>query len=135
MTFAATFGTGQVFWSILWIFLFVIWFWLLIVVFGDIIRARDMNGWVKALWTILIILLPYLGVFLYLIVNGHKMGERAEAAAAAQEQAFRSYVQDATSSGSGASPAEQLEKLAALHESGKLDDDEYQQLKSKIVIG
>ena len=69
----AEFGTGQVFWSMLWFFLFFIWIWLLIVVFGDIFRSHDLSGWGKALWTIFVIFLPYLGVFVYLIARGHKM--------------------------------------------------------------
>ena len=73
----AEFGTGQVFWSMLWFFLCFIWIWLLIVVFGDIFRSRDLSGWAKALWTIFVIFLPYLGVFVYLIARGHKMGEHA----------------------------------------------------------
>ncbi len=69
----ATFGTGQVFWSMLWFFLFFIWIWLLIVVFSDIFRSRDLSGWAKGLWTIAIIFLPYLGVFVYLIARGGRM--------------------------------------------------------------
>lgn len=74
MTLAADFGTGQVFLSILYFFLFFIWIWLLIVVFSDIFRSRDLGGIAKALWVIFVIVLPYLGVFVYLIARGHKMG-------------------------------------------------------------
>jgi len=74
--FAATFGTGQVFWSMLWFTLFVVWIWLLIAVFSDIFRSEDLTGPAKAAWSIFVILLPYLGVFLYLIVRGNKMGQR-----------------------------------------------------------
>ena len=77
MTLAAEFGTGQVFWSMLWFFMFFIWIWLLIIVFGDIFRSHDLGGWAKALWVIFIIVLPYLGVFVYLIARGHKMQEHA----------------------------------------------------------
>ena len=73
----AAFGTGQVFWSMLWFFLFFIWIWLLIMVFGDIFRSHDLGGWAKALWTIFVIVVPYLGVFVYLIARGHKMQEHA----------------------------------------------------------
>ena len=66
----AEFGTGQVFWSMLWFFLFFIWIWMLIVIFGDIFRSPDLSGWGKALWSIFIIVLPYLGVFVYLIARG-----------------------------------------------------------------
>ena len=70
-------GTGQVFWSMLWFFLFVIWIWLLIVVFGDIFRSHDLSGVAKALWVIFVIIVPYLGVLVYLAARGHKIGEHA----------------------------------------------------------
>ena len=79
--FAADWGTGQVFWSMLWFFAFVIWLWLLIVVFGDIFRSPDLGGLAKTLWIIFVILVPYLGVFVYLIARGHKMSEHAAQAA------------------------------------------------------
>ena len=97
----AEFGTGQVFLSMLWFFLFFIWIWMLIIVFGDIFRSDDLSGWGKALWTIFIILVPYLGVFVYLIARGHKMQDRSMREAAQQERQFRSYVQDAAGSGGG----------------------------------
>ena len=78
--FAEEFGTGQVFWSMIWFFLFFIWIWILITVFADIFRSHDMGGWAKALWVIFVIFLPYLGVFVYLIARG-KMHEHAVEAA------------------------------------------------------
>ena len=89
----AEFGTGQVFWSMLWFFLFFIWIWMLIVVFGDIFRSPDLSGWGKALWSIFIIVVPYLGVFVYLIARGGKMQEHAVQTAQAQDAAIRDYVQ------------------------------------------
>ena len=88
----AEFGTGQVFWSLLWFFLFFIWLGLLFQVFGDIFRSRDMSGIAKALWSLLVIVLPYFGVFLYLIVRGPKMQQNAIAAAKAQDEAMRDYI-------------------------------------------
>ena len=70
---AADWGTGQVFWSMLWFFMFFIWIWLLIIVFSDIFRSHDLGRRAKALWIIFVILVPYLGVFVYLIARGHKM--------------------------------------------------------------
>jgi hypothetical protein len=125
----AEFGTGQVFWSMLWFFLFFIWIWLLIVVFSDIFRSRDLSGWTKALWTIFVIVLPYLGVFVYLIARGHKMSEHAAAAAQQQDAAFRQYVQQAAAP----STADELQKLADLKASGAIDDAEYQRLKAKAM--
>ena len=75
----AEFGTGQVFLSMMYFFLFFIWIWLLIVVFGDIFRSHDLGGLAKALWVIFVIVVPYLGVFVYLIARGHKMSEHAAA--------------------------------------------------------
>src|SRR4051794_27137121 len=89
------FGSGQVLWSMMWFFLFFIWIWLLITVFADIFRSSDLGGGAKALWTIFVIFLPYLGVFVYLIARGHKMGEHAMAAAQAQDAAQRAYIQSA----------------------------------------
>ena len=128
---AAEFGTGQVFWSFLWFFLFFIWIWLLIVVFGDIFRSQDLGGWAKAIWCIFIILVPYLGVFVYLIARGGKMHEHAMAAAQAQDQAMRQYVRDAA--GTGGSTADELARLADLREKGVISDAEFEQLKAKAM--
>jgi hypothetical protein len=128
----AEFGTGQVFWSMLWFFLFFIWIWLLIVVFADIFRSDDLSGWGKALWTIFIIFLPYLGVFVYLIARGHKMQDRSMRDAANQEAQFREYVQDVAGSG-GASAADEIARLADLRDKGVISDAEFQQAKAKAL--
>lgn len=127
----AEFGTGQVFWSMLWFFLWFIWIWMLIVVFGDIFRSSDLSGWGKALWTIFVIVLPYLGVFVYLIARGHKMQERAAASARAQDAAMREYVQGVAAS--GGSSADEVAKLAELHGRGVISDAEFQQAKAKAL--
>jgi hypothetical protein len=125
MVFASEFGTGQVFWSILWFTLFFIWIWLLIDVFADIFRSSDLSGWSKALWTIFVIVLPYLGVFVYLIARGHKMHEHAEDDVRAQQD----YIRTVASS----SPADQLAKAAELKEQGIIDDAEFATMKAKIL--
>jgi len=79
---AAEFGTGQVLWSMFWFFMFFIWIWLLIVIFSDIFRSDDLSGWGKALWTLFVIVLPYLGVFVYLIARGSQMQMHADRSAA-----------------------------------------------------
>jgi hypothetical protein len=129
MLVAAEWGSGQVFWSMLWFFMFFIWLWLLIIVFSDIFRSPDLSGWGKALWSIFVIILPYLGVFVYLIARGHKMHEHAAAAAQQQEAAFRQYVQQAATP----SAADELTKLADLKAKGAIDDAEYQRLKAKAL--
>ena len=128
---ANEFGTGQVFWSMLWFFLFFIWIWLLITVFADIFRSHDMGGFAKFLWVIFVIFLPYLGVFVYLIARGHKMSEHAVADAQAQDAAAKAYIRDAA--GSAATPAAELERLAALRDQGVIDDAEFQRLKAKAL--
>ena len=85
----AEFGTGQVFWSFLWFVMFFIWIWLLIIVFSDIFRSHDLGGFAKAIWILFVIIVPYLGVLVYLIARGHKMQEHAMEAAKAQDQAMR----------------------------------------------
>jgi hypothetical protein len=129
---AAEFGTGQVFWSMLWFFLFVIWIWLLIVVFGDIFRSDDLSGWAKALWSLFIIVLPYLGVFAYLIARGHKIQEHSVRAAQAQEAAMREYVQNVAGSGGGGA-ADEIARLADLRDRGVISEAEFQQAKAKAI--
>jgi hypothetical protein len=119
-----------VFWTMLWFFLFFIWIWLLITVFIDIFRSHDMGGFAKALWVIFVIVLPFLGVFVYLIARGSKMQERAAKDAQQQDQAFRSYVQDAAGS---TSSADQLAKLADLKASGAITEEEFQAGKAKVL--
>ena len=131
MTLADDFGTGQVFWSILWFTMFFIWIWLLIIVFGDIFRSHDLGGWAKALWVIGIIIVPYLGVFIYLIARGHKMQEHALEAAQAQDAAAKQYIQSAV--GSSTSTADELARLADLKDRGVIDDAEFQRLKAKAL--
>jgi hypothetical protein len=129
----AEFGTGQVFWSMLWFFLWFIWLWMLIVVFGDIFRSSDLSGWGKALWTIFVIIVPFLGVFVYLIARGHKMQEHTMQAAQAQDAAMRQYVQSVSQSGT--SPADEIARLAELRDQGVLDEAEFQQAKAKALAG
>src|SRR6476659_1264029 len=123
---ADDFGTGQVFWSMLWFFLWIIWIWMLIVVFGDIFRSPDLSGWGKALWTIFVIIIPFLGVFVYLIARGGKMQDHAAQAAAAQDAAMRQYVQSVASDSGGTSKADEIARLAKLRDDGVLTDAEFQ---------
>jgi hypothetical protein len=128
---ATDYGVGQFLWSLLWFTLFFIWIWLLITVFADIFRSHDLGGFAKFLWTIFVILVPYLGVFVYLIARGHKMQERNVQDARAADAAAKAYIRDAA--GSAASPADELARLADLKDRGVISDAEFQQLKSKVV--
>ena len=118
--------------TMLYFFLFIIWIWLLIMVFMDIFRSHDMGGWAKALWAIFVIILPFLGVFVYLIARGGKMQERRVHDAQQQQQAFDSYVRQAAGT-SGDDTASQLSKLADLKSSGVLTDAEFEAQKAKIL--
>jgi len=127
----AEWHVGQVFWTMIWFTLFFIWVWLVIAVFGDIFRSHELSGLGKALWCLFIIVFPYLGVFVYLVARGPRMTEHAIADAQAREAATRAYIRDAA--GTSASPADQLERLAALRSQGVIDDAEFQTLKAKAL--
>ena len=119
------------FWTILIIFLWVIWFWILITIFIDIFRSHDLNGWEKALWFIFVLFLPLIGVLVYLIARGSKMQQHAQRDAQVQDQQVRQYVQEAA--GSGQSTADQLAKLADLRDRGVITPEEFASQKAKIL--
>lgn len=119
----------DIFWTMLWFFLFFIWIWMLISIFGDIFRS-DMSGWGKAGWSIFIIILPFLGVLIYLIVHGGDMQERSVRAANKQAQAQRDYIQSVAGSGS---TADELAKLADLKNQGVISDQEFEAQKAKLL--
>ena len=123
---------GGVLLTMLYFFLFFIWIWILITVFIDIFRSPDLNGWLKALWSIFVIVLPFLGVFIYLIARGGKMQERKLQDAAQQKDAFDSYVREAAGS-SGGDVASQLAQLADLKTQGVLTESEFEAQKAKVL--
>jgi ABC-type multidrug transport system fused ATPase/permease subunit len=125
-----TYPLADLFGTMLGIFVFVIWFWLLVIIFGDIFRSKDMSGGVKALWVIFVIVLPFLGILVYLIARGGKMHERAEEAAQQQQQAFDKYVKETAGGGNS---VDQLAKLADLKQQGAITDAEFEAQKAKIL--
>jgi hypothetical protein len=127
----ADIGDGDVLLFILEFFMFVIWFWLLIVIFGDIFRDHETNGWIKAIWVIVIILLPFIGILLYLIVRGGGMAKRQAQAQADMQKQFDSYVRQAA--GTGGSATDQIAQAKSLLDSGAIDQAEYDQLKAKAL--
>ncbi|HEY7105102.1 MAG TPA: SHOCT domain-containing protein [Acidimicrobiia bacterium] len=131
MVVAEEWHVGQVFFSLLWFFLFFLWIWLLIMVFADIFRDHSMSGWGKAAWVIFVIVLPFLGVFVYLIARGGSMAQRAADQQRQADQQFRQYVQSV--SGSGGSAADELSRLADLKAKGVISDAEFEQLKAKAL--
>jgi hypothetical protein len=128
---AYTYPLLSIFWTMLEFFIFFLWIWLLIVIFGDIFRSRDMGGLAKALWVLFVIIVPYLGVLIYLIARGGKMHERAAAAAAQQQKAFDAYVKQTAGSSGGS--ADELAKLADLKAKGVLTDAEFEAQKAKVL--
>ena len=129
---ATNYPVLDAFLTMLYFFAFIIWIYLIFIVFIDIFRSHDLGGLAKALWVIFIIVLPYLGVFVYLIARGGKMHERAAQQAAQQQKAFDQYVKQAAGT-SGDTAADQLSKLADLKSQGVLTDAEFDAQKAKIL--
>ncbi|HEY2814397.1 MAG TPA: SHOCT domain-containing protein [Acidimicrobiales bacterium] len=130
MTLGYDFPLLQVFFSILWFFLFVVWIMLLFHVIVDVFRSHDLSGLAKGLWLLLIFVLPLFGTLIYLIARGGSMTDRDISNAQAQEDRFRSYVQE-TAGSSGT--ADQVAQLAALRDSGIITDAEFEQGKAKVL--
>jgi uncharacterized membrane protein len=118
-----TFGTFLL--DALFIFFFVVWFWILIRVLMDLFRRRDMSGLSKVLWVIFLVVLPYIGIFAYLLTQGWGMTERDMAQAEAAREQLRSVV--------GFSVADEIAKLDQLKASGSITEDEYRKLRAKLI--
>ena len=120
----------DLFFTMLWFFLFILWIWLVISIFIDIFRSDDLSGWGKAGWTIFVIIVPLLGVLVYLIARGDKMQQRSIDQARAQQEAADAYIREAAGS---SSTADELEKLSKLKDQGVITDDEYAAQKAKLL--
>jgi len=126
----------------MWFFLWIMWLFLLFRIVMDVFRSNDMNGWVKALWLIGVIILPFLGVLLYLILRGGKMGERDANDAQQREQQFQDYVRKtAGTPPAGAAPAAdasdpvaQLSQLADLKRNGDISQEEFDRAKARLLV-
>jgi Short C-terminal domain/Phospholipase_D-nuclease N-terminal len=118
------------FWTIFEIFLWIIWFWVLITVFIDIFRSPDLSGGAKALWFLFVLIIPLIGVLVYLIVRGGKMHEHGVQAAQQQDEEVRSYIKQAAGSPNS---ADELAKLADLRDRGVITAQEFEQQKAKIL--
>lgn len=128
---ATSFGNGNV---LLWMFeffLFVIWFWLLIVIFSDLFRDHETGGGQKVLWVILLIVLPFIGILLYLIVRGRGMAGRTAKQQQAMQQEFDARIRSAA--GSGASASEQISQAKTLLDSGTISQAEFETIKAKAL--
>lgn len=129
---AADYPFLDLFWTMLIFFLWVMWFWLLITVFADVFRRRDISGWAKTLWIVFVIVLPFLGVFVYLITQNDKMVERNVEQARAQQERFDDYVKGVATSGGAAA---EIEKAKGLLDSGAISQAEFDALKQKALAG
>jgi hypothetical protein len=119
----------NVFWTMLYFFLWIVWIFLLIRIIGDIFRSRDLGGWGKAGWTLFIIILPFLGALMYLIFRGGSMHTREVQRAEVADEAMRGYIKSAAAGG----PADELSKLAALRDQGILTPEEFAAQKAKLL--
>ncbi len=125
MPFEGGFSFANFLADVLAIFLFVLWFWLLITVIGDLLRRQDISGFGKVLWVILLVVLPYIGIFAYFLTQHSGMASRQEARARAARDELRQVV--------GFSAADELEKLARLRDAGTISADEYKSMRAKLV--
>ena len=130
MLFAADYPFLDVFWTMILFFFWVAWIWVLIMVFSDLFRRHEVSGWVKALWIVVLIFMPFLGVLVYVLVNGHGMTERNVKQAQAHQAQFDAAVQSAAGKGSTAG---EIEKAKALLDSGAITQAEFDALKAKVL--
>ncbi len=128
--FAYDYPLLSIFWTLLWIYLIFAWFMLLFSVIADIFRNHEMRGFPKAIWLVVVILIPFLGVLIYVLAHGDEMSQRKVAEAQAQDAAMRSYVQNAAGT---PSHADEIAKLAALRDQGSITDAEFAAGKAKIL--
>lgn len=119
--------------SMLFFFCFVIWLMLLFTIFGDLFRRRDIGGWGKTGWFVFLIVLPYLGAFIYLVSQGKAMAERKAEDMATSRAQFDDYVRETAGSGGGDDPAAQISKAKQLLDSGAINQQEFEALKSKAL--
>jgi len=121
----------DVFFATMWLFLWILWIFLLVRIIIDIFRSKDLGGWGKAGWLAFVIILPFLGVLVYVLARGSGMSDRDVADAQARDQAFRSYVRDAAGTEAGA--ADEIAKLADLRDRGVISESDFQQGKSQVL--
>ena len=126
----ATYTFGDVMWTMFVFFAWILFFWMLFGVFGDLFGRHDISGWAKAGWTVFVIILPFLGIFVYLISQGKGMGERAQQRAQSQQAQVDDYVRSVATSGS---PTEEIAKGKELFDSGAISQAEYDQLKARAL--
>ncbi|MFD5465694.1 SHOCT domain-containing protein [Kitasatospora sp. NPDC127059] len=133
----------NIFWTMLELFLWILWFFLLFKIISDIFRSHDLSGWGKAGWLVLVIILPLIGILAYLIARGQGMGKRDIEQAQQADAAFRAYIRDAAGTpsgggggdaGAGRSHVEDLARLADLKDRGAISEEEYQKAKDRLLV-
>jgi hypothetical protein len=129
MPIAADYPFIDVLWSMIIFFTWVIWIWMMIIILTDVFRRRDIGGWAKALWVIFLIILPFLGVLVYLIANHNGMAERSQKEAQGQKEQFDEYVRSV----SGGGAAAEIEKAKGLLDSGAITQAEFDAIKTKAL--
>jgi hypothetical protein len=123
----------NLFWTMLWLFLWILWIFLLVRIILDIFRSDDLGGWGKALWVIFIVILPFIGVLVYLIARGAGIQRRDARQARAADQEMRSYIREVAVTPGAPSTAEELTKLATLRDQGVLTEAEFDAQKAKLL--
>jgi len=126
---ASNYPLLDIFWSILIFFGLFIWIYLIISIFADIFRSHDIGGFAKAMWVLFVLVIPLFGVLIYLIARGHGMAQRNVKQVQTEQRAMDEYVRQTA----GGSPADELAKLAKLHEKGKISDEDFAKAKAKII--
>jgi len=129
---AADYPLLNVFWTMLWFFLFFLWIWTVVVVLTDVFRSHDMGGFAKAMWFLFVLFLPVLGVLVYLIARGDKMRSHAEADARERDAQMKDYIRS-VGGGGGDSAAYEIAKLAELRDKGDLTEEEFKQQKALLL--
>jgi hypothetical protein len=131
--FAADYPFLNIFWSMIIFFTWVIWIWMIVIIFSDVFRRRDIGGFAKAAWCVFMIVLPLLGVLVYLIAQHDGMAQRNLEQAQASEQAFNARVQAAAAAQNGPGAASEIATAQQLLEAGAITQDEYDKLKAKAL--
>jgi hypothetical protein len=137
MVIAADYPFLDILWTMIIFFCWVVWIWIMIVILTDVFRRRDISGWIKALWVVFLIILPFLGALIYLIAQHDGMANRQAEAAGRQQKEFDSYVRQVASegggAGGGAGSAAEIEKAKSLLDSGAITQEEFDALKAKAL--
>ena len=131
---------GDLIWTTIWVFFLILFIWVFIAIVSDLFRDHETSGWAKALWVLALIIFPLLGSLVYLIVRGDGMAKRSAAQQQAAKAEFDSYIRetagtDTGAAGGGGGPVDDLQRLAALRDSGTITDAEFEQMKARVVGG